>query len=120
MKENDLYVVPFGMSYITLDNNRYSEFGSKVIKFTAPEGELIYSVTELEYLIYNQPYENYGDIAGYRLFYEHGGTGVYTEVALNQYIPGGTEDIYLEITLYETPGHGTPALSGVKLYYENS
>jgi hypothetical protein len=120
MKENDLYVVPIGASFISLENHRYAEYGSKVIKFSAPESELIYRVTDLDFLMYNQPYEDYGDLAGYRLFYLDGGTGLSQEVAVNEYIAGGTDEIFLEVTLYETSGKGTPALSGVKMFYENS
>ena len=119
LKENDIYVVPMGASFISLENRRFRSEGRRVIKFEAPDGESFYSVNEVEFLIYNHPTTALGDIAAYRLFYEPT-EGIYQEIDIDQEISFGTDTIYVEVSLYESEGHGTPALTGVKIEYSTS
>ena len=84
--------------------------GRTIVKFTAPQGTLIYEVTDVIPKIYNVPEELIPTAFSYRVIYKD--SGVYTEEN-----PNGSTSVWVEVTLNQLGDGTSPVLSDLIIKY---
>jgi hypothetical protein len=82
------------------------------LRFDAPTGKVINSVDNVTPNIYNVSEAELPYIFSYRAIWETAVAGVYT---LDP--QPASQSVWIEVTLKETIGKGTPSLSGLKVEY---
>ena len=108
--ENGKYVYTYGLSDLDVRSQRFLETGRTIIKFTAPEGTLIYSVNEVIPKMYNVPEELISTAFSYRVIWKD--SGVYT---LDE-VPGSSS-VWIEVTLNQLGDGTAPVLSDLIVNY---
>jgi hypothetical protein len=109
--ENNKYVYTYGLSDIDIRSDKFLSTGKSIIRFDAPEGELIYNVTGVTAKIYNVPQELISTAFDYRVIYYD--SGVYTEEN-----PGSSSSVWVEVTLNQLSDGTAPVLSDLIVTYE--
>lgn len=108
--ENGKYIYTYGLSDIDIKSTRFLSSGRTLIKYTAPEGELIYSVEEVIPKIYNVPEELISTAFSYRVISYS--DGVYFEGN-----PNGSSSVWIEVTLNQLGDGTAPVLSDLIVNY---
>ena len=111
--EADKTVYSYGLSRLDVRHDKFLDTGKTIIRFDAPEGELINEVTGVTPQIWNTSEGQLDDVFSYRTIWETSDdSGVYVT---NQVEP--TSHVWIEVTLNKSLGKGTPALSGLIVEY---
>lgn len=111
--ENGNYVYTYGASGIDLGYDKFLATGKTIIRIDAPDADTISSVTSINPQLFNVAESQVSDVYSYRTIWEtsfNSGTYTTTPVALSR-------RVWIEITLNQTVGGGTPALSGLSVTY---
>ena len=108
--ENGKYVYTYGLSDIDVKSQRFLDTGRTIIKFTPPDGTLIYTVEEVIPRMYNVPEELTSTAFSYRIIYKD--SGVYTLTN-----PGSSSSIWIEVTLNQLGDGTAPVLSDLVVNY---
>lgn len=111
--ESGKYVYSYGLSSLDLRYDKFLTTGKAMIRFDAPSGDTISSVTDVQPQIWNLSGSEWSSVFSTRVLWETSlNSGVYTEtpVALSS-------RVWVEVTLKESAGKGTPALSGMTISY---
>jgi hypothetical protein len=107
------YVYSYGMTVLDLRYDKFMSTGKIMLKFDAPSGNTISQITNVEPQIWNVAGAEYPNIFSYRVIWETApNSGSYTLTPVSN-----SQKVWLEITLNETVGKGSPALSGVTVSY---
>jgi hypothetical protein len=109
-KELDKYIYSYGLSDLDIRYDKFLPTGKTIIKFSAPQGQIIEEITDVEPMIYNVPLSRVSEAFSYRVIYEDAGT--YT---LNN--PGASNDVWIEVTLNMTEDKTPPVLSDLVISY---
>lgn len=110
IQENGKYVYTYGLSDIDVRSQRFLDTGKTIVKFTAPDDVLIYTVDEVIPKIYNVPEELISTAFSYRVIYRD--SGVYT---LDN--PGSSSSVWIEVTLNQLGDGTAPVLSDLIVNY---
>lgn len=112
-REGSAYVYSYGLSHLDLRYNKYSDTGRVMVRFDAPAGTTISSVTNVIPEMFNISEAEYTDAFSYRVIWETAyESGVYTETPVPL-----SNRVWIEVTLNRTSGGGSPALSGLTVEY---
>lgn len=113
IQESGNFVYSYGLSLLDLRYDRFLSTGRTILRFDAPEGETISSITDVQPQIWNVVGADWPTVFSWRALWETGpNSGSYTETPV-----AASDRVWIEVTLNETPGKGTPALSGVSVEY---
>lgn len=111
--ENEKYIYSYGLSFLDLRYDKFLSTGKIILRFDAPEGRVINSIDNVTPNIYNVSEAELPYVFSHRVIWEvSGNSGFYTldpQVASNS--------VWIEVTLNQTIGSGTPSLSGLKVEY---
>lgn len=111
--EGTKYIYSYGASVLDLGYDKFLSTGKAILRFDAPDGDTISSVTSVDPHIYNVAESDVPDVFDYRVIWEtsyNSGSYTLTPVPLSN-------RVWVEVTLTETTGKGTPALSGLTVSY---
>lgn len=111
IKENGKYVYTYGLSDLDIRSDRFMPAGRTIIRYDAPDGELIYNVTDVIPKIYNVPEQLIPTAFEYRVIYKD--SGVYTEEN-----PNGSTSVWIEVTLNQLGDGTSPVLSDLIIKYD--
>ncbi len=107
------YVYSYGASLIDLRYQKFLITGQTTIRMDAPTDGVINNVTSVAPQIYNVNQAELPDIFSYQVIYETAyESGIYTTTP----VPNSLR-VWIQITLNQTTGAGTPALSGMSITY---
>jgi hypothetical protein len=109
-KELNKYIYTYGLSNLDVRLNKYLNTGRTIVKFTAPQGQLINEVTNVLPKIYNIPLSQMSSAFSYRVIYDD--SGVYT---LSN--PGASSSVWIELTLNRLQDGTVPVLSDLLIQY---
>jgi hypothetical protein len=113
IQEGASFIYSYGLSRLDLRYDRFMSSGRTILRFDAPEGETISSVTDVQPQVWNVVGADWPGVFSWRALWETGpNSGTYTETPV-----AASDRVWIEVTLTETPGGGTPALSGVSVEY---
>jgi hypothetical protein len=110
-KELDKYIYTYGLSDLDIRYDKFLPSGKTIVKFTAPEGQLIEEITDVEPFIYNVPLSQMSNSFSYRVIYDDG-SGNYS---LSN--PGASSQVWIEITLNMLDDKTPPVLSDLLISY---
>jgi hypothetical protein len=111
--EASRYVFTYGLTQVDLRYDKFLSLGSVILRVDAPDGETISQVTDVQPEMWNLPAYDWDEVFSYRVLWETSpDSGTYTTTV----VPN-SDRVWIEVTLKETPGKGTPALSGLKVEY---
>jgi len=110
--ENNKYTYTYGLSFFDLRYDSFLSAGKAILRFDAPTGKVINSVDNVTPNIYNVSEAELPYIFSYRAIWETAVAGVYT---LDP--QPASQSVWIEVTLSQTIGKGTPSLSGLKVEY---
>jgi hypothetical protein len=110
IQEKGNYIYTYGLSDIDIRSDKFMPTGKTIIKFDAPDGELIYDVINVIPKIYNIPEELIPTVFEYRVIYQD--SGVYTESN-----PGSSTRIWIEVILNQLGDGTAPVLSDLIVEY---
>ena len=99
--ENSKYVYTYGLSNMDIRYDKFLPSGRTFIKFNAPTGKTINSITNVVPKIYNVSQSLVSDISSYRVFYKTGST--YSPNVNN----GASDSVYIELSI-EMPDNNIP------------
>jgi len=108
--ENGKYVYTCGLTDIDIKSQKFLDTGKTIIKFTAPENTLIYSIDEVIPKMYNVPEELISTAFSYRVIWKD--SGVYT---LEE--TPGSSSVWIEVTLNQLGDGTAPVLSDLIINY---
>lgn len=112
--EGGNYVYSYGLTNLDLRYDKFLDEGKTVIRFDAPSGQTISSVTNVIPEIFNVNPAEITDVFSYRILWETApGSGVPTDTP----VPFSSK-VWVEVSLSKTAGKGTPALSGLTVEFE--
>ncbi|HJS83571.1 MAG TPA: hypothetical protein VJ742_12130 [Nitrososphaera sp.] len=112
-KEADRYVYTYGLSALDLRYDKFLSTGKAMIRFNAPAGRTISKITDVQPQMWNTAESSWSDVFSYRVIWETANnSGIYTLTPVSN-----SSKVWIEVTLNETPGKGTPALSGLTISY---
>lgn len=107
------YVYSYGASLIDLRYQKFLITGQTTIRMDAASDSVINTVTSVTPQIYNVNQAELPDIFSYQVIYETAyQSGIYTTTP----VPDSLR-VWIQITLNQTSGGGTPALSGMSITY---
>ena len=109
----DKTVYRYGLSKLDIRYDKFLESGKIMLRYDAPVGETISSVTDVVPQIWNISAAQLDDVFSYRVIWETSwDSGIYTlsPVPLSK-------KIWLEVSLNKSLLKGTPALSGLTITY---
>jgi hypothetical protein len=111
--EANKFIYTYGLSGMDVRYDKYLSTGKTIIRFEAPQGDTISSVSNVQPEIYNVSQSNIPKVFSHRVIWETSyESGVYT---LNP-VPNSTR-VWVEVTLNQSPGKGSPALMGLAVSY---
>lgn len=114
LRENDKYIYSYGMSSIDLRYDKFLSSGKTMIRYDAPSGDTISSVTSVTPEIYNVDPVDLSSVFSYRIIWETSyESGVYTTVPV-----ANSQRVWVEVSLNQTYKGGTPSLSRLTLNYQ--
>lgn len=108
--ESGKYVYTYGLSDLDIRYDKYLPTGRTIIKFTPPNGDIIYDVTNVVPKIFNVPLSMVSTAFSYRIIYESG--GIYS---LDN--PGASNSVWIEVTLNMLEDKTPPMLSDLIIQY---
>lgn len=108
--ENNKYVYTYGLTDIDIKSQKFLDTGRTIIKFTAPENTLIYSIDEVIPKMYNVPEELTSTAFSYRVIWKD--SGIYT---LEE--TPGSSSVWIEVTLNQLGDGTAPVLSDLIINY---
>lgn len=112
-RENSRYIYSYGLSKLDLRYDKFLSTGKTIIQFDAPEGQTISSIDDIQPQIWNVPEAALADVFSYRVIWETApDSEVYTLTPVSL-----SEKVWIEVTLTETSGHGSPAMSDLVVSY---
>lgn len=115
-KEADKYVYSYGIANLDARYDKFLDTGKTIIKFTAPPGKTISSITGVTPEIWNVPTGEIPDVFSYRVIWEQGlNTGVYSTNPV-----GLSSQVWIEVTLNKTIHGGTPALNSLSIAFDDN
>lgn len=109
-KELDKYIYTYGLSDLDIRYDKFLPSGKTIIKFTAPEGQLIEEITDVEPFIYNVPLSQMSNAFSYRVIYDDAGNYTLSN-------PGSSSHVWIEITLNMLEDKTPPVLSDLLISY---
>lgn len=113
IQEGSSFIYSYGLTRLDLRYDRFISSGKTILRFDAPVGETISQVTDVQPQMWNVAGADWPEVFSWRALWETApNSGTYTESP----VPASNR-VWIEITLNETPGKGTPALSGVVVEY---
>lgn len=111
--EVDKYIYSYGLHGVDVRYDKFLPLGKTMIRFDAPAGKTISDVSSVIPQIYNVAEALIPQVFSYRIIWETTyNSGIYTTTP----VPNSAR-VWVEVTLNQTPGKGTPALSGLTLSY---
>lgn len=111
--EVDKYIYSYGLHALDVRYDKFLPTGKTMIRFDAPAGKTISEVSSVLPRIYNVAEALIPQVFSYRIIWETSyNSGVYTTTPVSN-----SARVWVEVTLNQTPGKGTPALSGLTLSY---
>lgn len=111
--EGGNYVYSYGASFLDLGFDKVLSTGKTILKFDAPSGQTISSVDSVLPQIYNVAESEIPSCFSYRVIWETSyDSGSYTLTPV-----AASTRVWIEITLNQTAGGGTPSLSGLIVSY---
>lgn len=112
-RENSRYIYSYGLSRFDLRYDKFLSTGKTMIQFDAPQGQTISSIDDVQPRIWNVPEAVLDESFSYRVIWETAeDSGVFTVTPVPL-----SKKVWIEVTLNETSGHGTPALSNIVVSY---
>lgn len=107
------FIYSYGLSQLDLRYDKFLTTGKTILRFDAPSGQTISSVTGVQPQIWNTAEASWSKVFSHRVIWETSfNSGTYTTTP----VPN-SKRVWVEVTLNETTGKGTPALSGMTLTY---
>lgn len=106
------HIYSYGLSDLDVRYDKYLTSGKMIIKYTPPTGNLIYEVTNVTPKIYNVPQSLISTAFSYRVIYPDG-----DGYALSGN-PGGSNYVWIEVTLNMLDDKTAPVLSDLIIQYE--
>lgn len=111
--EGGAYVYSYGLSRLDMRYDRFITTGKTILKFDAPIGHTISQVTDVQPQIWNATGAEWPAIFTWRPIWETSfNSGTYTLTPVSS-----SQRVWIEVTMNQTLGGGTPALSGVLVSY---
>lgn len=111
--EGGKYVYSYGLSKLDVRYDKFLDTGKAIIKFSAPGGDTISSITSVTPKIWNIPQYLINDVFSYRVIWETAlDSGIYTLTPVSF-----SSKVWIEVTLNKTSAGATPVLSGLILEY---
>lgn len=108
--ESGKYIYTYGLSDLDIRYDKYLTSGKMIIKYTAPNDDVISEITNVTPKIYNVPFSLLSNAFSYRVIYNDSGT--YT---LDN--PGASNEVWIEITLNMLDDKTAPVLSDLIVEY---
>lgn len=109
-KELDKYIYTYGLSDLDIRYDKFLPSGKTIFKFSAPQGQLINEVTDVEPFIYNVRLSQMSSAFSYRVIYDDAGT-----YSLSN--PGASSHVWIEVTLNMLEDKTPPVLSDLVISY---
>lgn len=109
-KELNKYIYTYGLSDLDIRCDKFLPSGKTILKFTAPQGQMINEITDVEPSIYNVPLSQMSNAFSYRVIYND--SGVYS---LSN--PGASSSVWVEVTLNMLDDKTSPVLSDLVISY---
>jgi len=109
-KELDKYIYTYGLSDLDIRYDKFLPSGKTIIKFTAPQGQLIEEITDVVPFIYNVPLSQMSNAFSYRVIYDDAGN-----YSLSN--PGSSSHVWIEVTLNMLEDKTPPVLSDLLISY---
>ena len=107
------YIYSYGASLIDLRYQKFLTTGQTIVRMDAPSGGVINNVTDVEPQIYNINQADLDNVFSYQVIYETAyQSGIYTLTP----VPNSLR-AWIQVTLNQTTGGGTPALSSLSITY---
>lgn len=107
------YVYSYGASLIDLGLDKFLSSGRTILRFDAPSGQTISSIDSVLPQIYNIAESEIPSCFSYRVIWETSyDSGSYTLTPIAY-----SNRVWIEVTLNQSEGAGTPALSGLIVSY---
>jgi hypothetical protein len=107
------YIYSYGAALIDLRYQKFVSSGQIMLRFDAPDGDVINNVTSVTPQIFNVNPALIPEVFSYTPVYETAfGSGIYTTTPV-----ANSQRVWLQVTLNLTPGGGSPALSGLYISY---
>ena len=107
------YVYSYGASLIDMRYEKFVASGQTTIRVDAPSGQVITEITNVIPQIFNVDQATLNDVFSYTPIYETSyQSGVYTTTPVAE-----SQRAWVQITLNQTIGGGTPALNGLYISY---
>jgi hypothetical protein len=108
--ESGKYIYTYGLSDLDIRYDKYLSSGRMIIKYTAPNDDIISEITNVTPKIFNVPQSLLSSAFSYRVIYND--SGVYT---LDN--PGASNEVWIEITLNMLDDKTPPVLSDLIVDY---
>lgn len=111
--EDSKYIYSYGLSKLDVRYDKFSDSGTTMIRFDAPDGQTISEVTNVLPDIWNVLEAELPNVFNYRVIWETAfNSGIYTEspVALSK-------RVWVEVSLFKSANGATPMLSGLNIEY---
>lgn len=111
--ENAKYVYTYGLHNLDIRFDKFLTGGKTIVRFDAPKNKTITEVSDVIPEIYNVAPIDIADVFSWRTIWETSyNSGVYT---INP-VPN-SKRVWIEVTLNQTPGLGTPSLHSINVNY---
>lgn len=112
-RDNGQFIYSYGLSNLDLRYDKFLATGKALIRFDVPSGHTISNVTSVQPQIWNVSEAEIPRIFSYRKIWETSfNSGSYTTSNV-----ASSKRVWIEVTLNQTSGGGSPALSGLTLTY---
>lgn len=114
LQETGRFVYTYGLSRLDLRYDKFLATGKVMIRVEPSAGGTISAITDVQPQIWNMDQSIWGAVFSYRVIYPTVTPGQYTLSSSG----GNFPQAWVEVTLTESPGRGTPALSGIVVEYD--
>lgn len=104
------YIYSYGLSDLDIRYDKFLSTGRTIIKFTAPDGDVISSVTSVTPKIYNVPESLIPSAFSYRVIYNDSGSYTLEN-------PGASNEVWIEVTLNMLDDKTAPVLTDLIINY---
>lgn len=104
------YIYSYGLSDLDIRYDKFLSTGRTIIKFTAPDGDVISSVTSVTPKIYNVPESLISSAFSYRVIYNDSGSYTLEN-------PGASNEVWIEVTLNMLDDKTAPVLTDLIINY---
>jgi hypothetical protein len=104
-------IYTYGLSDLDIRYEKFLSTGRTIIKFTAPDGDVIENVTNVTPKIYNVPSSLISSAFSYRIIYNDSGTYTLSN-------PGASNSVWIEVTLNMLDDKTAPVLTDLIINYE--